>query len=57
MEEYLPDITNDMMVCLIRAGSVVIRSEIWKFFLTARDGYTGTREVILKIILKKKQDK
>ena len=44
MEEYLPDITNDMMVCLIRAGSVIIRSEIWKFFLTARDGYT--REVI-----------
>ena len=44
MEEYLPDITNDMMVCLIRADSVIIRSEIWKFFLTARDGYT--REVI-----------
>ena len=44
MEEYLPDITNDMMVCLIRAGSVIIRSEIWKFFLTARDGYT--REII-----------
>ena len=38
MEEYLPDITNDMMICLIRAGSVIIRSEIWKFFLTARDG-------------------
>ena len=32
------------MICLIRAGSVIIRSEIWKFFLTARDGYT--REVI-----------
>ena len=44
MEEYLSDITNDMIVCLIRAGSVVIRSETWKFFLTARDGYT--REVI-----------
>jgi hypothetical protein len=44
MEEYLSDITNDMIVCLIRAGSVIIRSEIWKFFLTARDGYT--REVI-----------
>ena len=40
MEEYLSDITNDMMVCLIRAGSVIIRSEIWKYFLTARDGYT-----------------
>ena len=46
MEEYLPDITNDMMVCLIKAGSVFIRSEIWKFFLIARDGYT--REVIKK---------
>ena len=44
MEEYLSDITNDMMVCLIKAGSVIIRSEIWKYFLTARDGYS--REVI-----------
>ena len=34
------------MVCLIKAGSVFIRSEIWKFFLIARDGYT--REVIKK---------
>ena len=33
-----------MIVCLIRAGSVFIRSETWKFFLTARDGYT--REVV-----------
>ena len=47
MEEYLSDITNDMIVCLIRAGSVIIRSEIWKYFLTARDGYT--REVIKSI--------
>ena len=47
MEEYLSDITNDMMVCLIRAGSVIIRSEIWKYFLTARDGYS--REVIKSI--------
>ena len=46
MEEYLPVITNDMMVCLIKAGSVFIRSEIWKFFLIARDGYT--HEVIKK---------
>ena len=46
MAEYLPDITNDMMVCLIKAGSVFIRSEIWKFFLIARDGYT--REEIKK---------
>jgi len=46
MEEYLPDITNDMMVCLIKAASVFFRSEIWKFFLIARDGYT--REVIKK---------
>ena len=52
MEEYLPDITNDMMVCLIKAGSVVIRSEIWKFFLTARDGYT--REVIKKFPKRRK---
>ena len=37
-EEYLPGITKDMMVCLIKAGSVIIRSEIWKFFLIARDG-------------------
>ena len=59
MEEYLPYITCDMMVCLIRAGSVIIRSEIWKFFLTARDGYTrevikylqkGTREMKMKIL-------
>ena len=28
MEEYLSDITNDMIVCLIQAGSVLIRSEI-----------------------------
>ena len=40
MEEYLPNITNDMRMCLIRAGSVIIRSELWKFFLIARDGYT-----------------
>ena len=52
MEEYLPDITNDMMVCLIKAGSVIIRSEIWKFFLTARDGYT--REVIKKFPKRRK---
>ena len=39
IEEYLPDITNDRMICLIRAGSVIIRSEIWKFSLIARDGY------------------
>ena len=54
MEEYLPDITNDMMVCLIRAGSVIIRSEIWKFFLTARDGYT--REVIKSSSKRNKRD-
>ena len=54
MEEYLPDITNDMMVCLIRAGSVIIRSEIWKFFFTARDGYT--REVIKSSSKRNKKD-
>ena len=37
MEEYLSDITKDMIVCLIRAGSIVIRCEIWKTFLTIRD--------------------
>ena len=55
MEEYLPDITNDMMNCLIRAGSVLIRSEIWKFFLIARDGYT--REVIKTFPKRNKGDK
>ena len=39
MEEYLPDITNDMMIRLIPAGSVLVRSEIWKFFVITRDGY------------------
>ena len=39
MEEYLPDITNDMIVCQIQAASVINRSEIWKMYLTARDGY------------------
>ena len=53
MEEYLSDITNDMIICLIRAGSVIIRSDIWKFFLTARDGYT--REVV-KTSSKKDQE-
>ena len=37
MEEYLSDISNDMIVCLIRAGTVVIRCEIWKYFLCVRD--------------------
>ena len=50
----MSDITNDMIVCLIRAGSVVIRSEIWKFFLTARDGYT--REVIKSSSKKNKKN-
>ena len=48
MEEYIPDITNGMMVCLIRAGSDLIHSEIWKFFLVARDCYT--REVVKKVL-------
>ena len=38
MEEYLSDISNDMMVCLLRAGTVIIRCEIWKHFLSVRDG-------------------
>ena len=29
-----------MMICLIRAGLVLIRSEIWKSCLIARDDYT-----------------
>ena len=37
MEDYLSDISNDMIVCLIRAGTVVIRCEIWKYFLCVRD--------------------
>ena len=37
MDEYLPDISNDMIVCLLRAGTVIIRCEIWKHFLTVRD--------------------
>ena len=28
-----------MIAYLIRAGSVIIRSEIWKMYPTARDGY------------------
>ena len=38
MEEYLSDISNDMLVCLLRAGTVIIRCEIWKNFLSIRDG-------------------
>ena len=38
MEEYLSDISNDMIVCLLRAGTFIIRCEIWKHFLTVRDG-------------------
>ena len=37
MEEYLSDISNDMIVCLLRAGTVIIRCEIWKHFLFIRD--------------------
>ena len=41
MEEYLSDKTNDMIVCLKRAGLVIIRCKIWKAFLTIRDGVKG----------------
>ena len=41
MEEYLSDITNDMIVCLIRAGSVIIKCKNLKAFLTIRDGVKG----------------
>ena len=41
IKEYLSDITNDVIVCLIRAGSVIIRCEIWKASLTIRVGVKG----------------
>ena len=41
MDEHLSDITNDMIVCLVRAGLVIVRCEIWKTFLTIRDGVKG----------------
>ena len=41
MEEYLSDITNDMIVCLIREGSVIIRCEIWKSFFDNQRWYKG----------------
>ena len=37
MDEYLSDINNDMIVCLLRAGTVIVRCEIWKHFLAVRD--------------------
>ena len=39
MDEYLSDISNDTIVCLIRAGTVILRCEIWKHFLAIRDDH------------------
>ena len=39
MDEYLSDINNDTIVCLLRAGTVIVRCEIWKHFLTVRDNF------------------
>ena len=41
MDEYLSDISNDMIVCLLRAGTVTTRCEIWKHFLTVRDNFVN----------------
>ena len=39
MDEYLSDITKDMILCLLRAGSIKIRCKIWgKMFI--RDGFS-----------------
>ena len=40
MEEYLSDITNDMIMCLLGAGSGVIRCEIWRSYHIASDDFT-----------------
>jgi hypothetical protein len=53
MEEYLSDISNDMIVCLIRAGTVVIRCEIWKYFLCVRDSLVN--ENLDNMLLKNKR--
>ena len=53
MEEYLSDISNDMIVCLIRAGTVVIRCEIWKYFLCVRDSLIN--ENLDNMLLKNKR--
>ena len=39
MDEYLSDINNDAIVCLLRAGTIIVRCEIWKHFLIVRDNY------------------
>ena len=57
MEEYLSDITNDMIICLIRAGSVITRCEIWKTFLTIRDGVKGNSIEFAYEKFKKKLEK
>ena len=41
MDEYLSDISNDMLVCHLRAGTVIIRCEIWKHFFTIRDNFVN----------------
>ena len=57
MEEYLSDINNDMMVCLLRAGTVVIRCEIWKHFLSVRDGLINKTMDNIPMKSKKKSGK
>ena len=57
MEEYLSDINNDMMVCLLRAGTVVIRCEIWKHFLSVRDGLINKKMDNIPMKSKKKSGK
>ena len=54
MEEYLSDITDDMMVCLLRAGTVIIRCEIWKTFLSVRDGLVNNAMKNIPMKSKKK---
>ena len=39
MDEYLSDISNDTIVWLIRAGTVILRCEIWKHSLAIRDDH------------------
>ena len=57
MEEYLSYINNDMMVCLLRAGTVVIRSKIWKHFLSVRDGLINKKMDNISMKSKKRSGK
>ena len=57
MEEYLSDISNNMLVCLLRAGTVIISCEIWKHFLTIRDSLVNKSLFTSSMKNKKKADK